>query len=125
MDFATQMPKGTFVRPVLGDDGKPIPKLDENGKDLKDDRGQPVYLAVSDVAGIQSDKLMGGLACKAGLWWAKSRGKPVYYCLDGINMDDVTNYKKVKNKAIEVFLIPAVRRSLPQGARRSHHDGRA
>jgi hypothetical protein len=91
-EFAARMPKGTFA-----DVAK-----DDSGAARKDAKGNEV--TVSDVAGIVPGKFMGGLACKAGLWWAKKEGKPVYYCLDGINMDDVTNYKKVKNKAIEDFI---------------------
>lgn len=79
-EFAAQMPKGTFARPGSG--GAEAP----------------------NEAGITPGKFMGGLACKAGLWWAKNENKPVYYCLDGINMDDVTNYKKAKNTAIEDFI---------------------
>jgi hypothetical protein len=55
-------------------------------------------------AGFMQGKFMGGLACKAGLWWAKEQKEPIYYCLDGINMDDVTNYKILKNTAIDDFL---------------------
>jgi hypothetical protein len=87
LEFAAQMPKGTFTRP----------DLDDKGDERKDS-------SVSEVAGIVPGKFMGGLACKAGLWWAKNEKKPVYYCLDGINMDDVTNYKKVKKEAIEDFI---------------------
>jgi len=82
LEFAAQMPKGTYARHDPDQEGK----------------------RVSEAAGIVPGKFLGGLACKAGLWWAKNKEKPVYYCLDGINMDFVTNYKKVKNKAIEDFL---------------------
>jgi hypothetical protein len=87
LEFAAQMPKGTFTRSAL----------DETGKARND-------VAVSQVAGVLPEKFMGGLACKAGLWWAKKENKPVYYCLDGIKMKDVIDYKKVKNKAIEDFI---------------------
>ena len=43
-------------------------------------------------------KFMGSFACTAGLWRAKNEWKPTY-C-----MADVTDYKKVKNKAIEAYL---------------------
>lgn len=81
-ELSAQMPKGTYTR--LGEDtnGKPI----------------------SDVAGYGADKLMNGMACKAGLWWAKKENKPIYYCLDGVDWKDVTDYKVVKNKAIEACL---------------------
>ena len=91
-EFAAQMPKGTFISP----------SLDDSGKARKDAKGKAI--AVSDVAGVGFDKFMSGIACKAGLWWAKNEKKPVYYCLDGINMDDVTNYKAVKNTAIADFI---------------------
>src|SRR5262249_42535273 len=68
LEFAAQMPKGTFARD----------KLEGRGKKR-----------VSEAAGIIPGKFMGGLACKAGLWWAKKEKKPVYYCLDGVDMDDV------------------------------------
>ncbi len=86
-EFAQMMPKGTAARPKLDDGG--TPKLDES---------------VSDAAGILPSGLMAGVACKAGLWWAKEDAAPVYYCLDGVNMADVTDYKKVKNRIIEDFI---------------------
>ena len=79
----TEMPVGTAVRPVPAKGGqKPF----------------------AEVAGVGAEKLMSGFACKAGLWWAKSQEKPVYYCLDGLEWDDVTNYKQLKNRAIEAAL---------------------
>ncbi|MFO0906360.1 MAG: hypothetical protein U0939_25365 [Pirellulales bacterium] len=90
-EFSKQLPKGAYADVVL----------DENDEPEK--RGDAT-LRLSDLAGIVPDKFLGGIACKAGLWWAKTEGKPVYYCLDGIHMEDVVNYKKVKNKAIEDFL---------------------
>jgi hypothetical protein len=85
IEFAAQMPKMAFTNTGNADPGN-------------------AEMALSDVAGIQAGKLGGGLACKAGLWWAKEERKPVYYCLDGIDMDDVINYKAVKKKAIEDFI---------------------
>ena len=73
LEFAAQLPKGTFV---------------DNARD----------------AGFFEGKFLGGLGCKAGLWWAKEQKEPVYYCLDGVDMADVTNYKKFKSTAIEEFL---------------------
>jgi hypothetical protein len=61
-------------------------------------------IALSDIAGIEKGKFASAMACKAGLWWAKEEGKPLYYCLDGIKMADVFNYKKVKNDAIKDFI---------------------
>jgi hypothetical protein len=86
-EFGQLMPKGTAARP----------KLDDGGAAKRNE-------SVSDAAGILPGGLMAGLACKAGLWWAKEEGAPVYYCLDGVNMADVTDYKKVKNKTIEAFI---------------------
>jgi hypothetical protein len=71
------------------------------------------YTSVSKKAGFEDGKFIGALACKAGLWLAKEQGEPVYYCLDGINMDDVTNYKKMKNAAIDDFL---------KGKNKKRHD---
>lgn len=88
-EMAVQMPKGAFgVGKALNDKGR-----------ARMDVGSP-----AEIAGIGSSKLMAGMACKAGLWWAKAEGKPVYYCLDGINMEDVTSYKELRNKAIEDFI---------------------
>jgi hypothetical protein len=86
-EFAVQMPKGTFIRSAK----------DASLQSLKDVR-------VADIAGILWKKFMSGLGCKAGLWWAKKEGKPVYYCLDGVHMKDVINYKAVKNKTIQEFI---------------------
>jgi len=79
-EWAGQIPKGTYAGPGADGPGK------------------------SDIAGVMPGKMVGGLACKAGLWWAQKENKPVYYCLDGIDMNDVINYKKVKNKAIQDFI---------------------
>ena len=87
-EFAAQMPKGMFNRFGADEDGEP----DADQKRL------------SEIAGIKAGPLAGGLACKAGLWWAKSQKKPVYYCLDGINIKDATDYKKLKNAAIDQYL---------------------
>jgi hypothetical protein len=84
LEFAAQMPKGTLARTIRDDAGK--------------------RRTVSELVGINHEAYMGGIACKAGLWWAKQKEKPVYYCLDGVNMDEATDYKKVKNKAIEQFI---------------------
>lgn len=81
-EMARQMPKGTLSRPS------------------KDDPTR----AVSDIAGTHFNKFMTSFACQAGLWMAKSEGKPVYYCLDGIEMEDVVNYKKAKYEAIDEYL---------------------
>lgn len=64
-----------------------------------------VQFDTASKAGIDPSPQGGGIACKAGLWWAKNNKQPVYYCLDGVKMEDVTNYKIVKNKAIEEFLL--------------------
>jgi hypothetical protein len=99
IEFASQMPKASFARQAL----------DETGKARKD-------TTVSALAGIApTGKFEGGLACKAGLWWAKKEAKPVYYCLDGVNMDDVINYKAAKNKAIDDYLDPSKREEGAQG----------
>ncbi len=95
IEFASQLPKGTFADPAL----------DASGKKQKAPEGSKrAFLTVSDIAGADPGKLMGGFACKAGIWWAKQQKEKIYYCLDGINMDDVCNYKRVKNAAIDDFI---------------------
>jgi hypothetical protein len=95
-EFAAQIPKGTYNRPALDTQGQKRP--------TKPGRPDPTDIGVSDIAGVHYNKFVNSFACKVGLWFAKNEGKPVYYCLDGIKMDDVIDYKKVKNKAIESFL---------------------
>ena len=85
LEFVEQMPKLAFGMPDSNDPGNST-------------------VALSDIAGVQPGKLGGGIACKVGLHWAKKENKPVYYCLDGIKMEDVTNYKETKKKAIEEFI---------------------
>jgi hypothetical protein len=58
----------------------------------------------AELGGLNAGKLMGGLGCKAGLWWAKENKKPVYYCLDGIRIEDALNYKVMRNNAIKANL---------------------
>jgi hypothetical protein len=81
---------------------KQMPKTSLAANAARDPARGPMPL--SDIAGIQPGKFKGAMACKAGLWWAKEEKKPLYYCLDGINMDDVANYKVLKNKAIKDFI---------------------
>ena len=81
-EYASQIPRATFIR---------------RSED-------PSFDFVSKMAGIDTNKFAGSFACKAGLWHAKQKKRPIYYCLDGIDMRDVADYKKVKNKAIEEFL---------------------
>jgi predicted DNA-binding protein YlxM (UPF0122 family) len=95
-EYVAQLPKATFARG----------KTTDTGKVSRRER-------VSDVAGLVNEALQGGQACKAGLWWAKQEGQPVYYCLDGIDMDEVADYKKVKNRAIREFIDAG---GQPQGA---------
>jgi hypothetical protein len=101
-EFSAQMPKGSLARPKLDDSGTPV-------------RGA----TLSEAVGVTSGGLVGGLACKAGLWWAKAEGRPVYYCLDGVNMTDVTDYKKVKNRTIEAFIAKGGK----QGGGETHNEG--
>ena len=49
-------------------------------------------------------KHMGALACKAGLWWAKEMKEPVYYVLDGIKMEQATDYKNYKSAQINQIM---------------------
>jgi hypothetical protein len=59
----------------------------------------------AEMSGIAPTKLMGGLGCKAGLWWAKEEGEKVYYCLDGLRMEQAVDYKRQKNDAINNHLL--------------------
>ncbi|MFL4468461.1 hypothetical protein ACERZ8_00720 [Tateyamaria armeniaca] len=88
--FAKQIPEGVISRQALTAQGATRPS------------GEAIEL--SDLIGIDSGKMMGMIACKAGLWAAKEEGKPVYYVMDGINMQDVVDYKKVQNQTIQEFL---------------------
>lgn len=87
-EFVRQVPRGSFTRAALDNTAAAGQKPD----------------SVSKLSGIDPGKFMGSAACKAGLWAAKINNEPVYYCLDGIKMDDVFNYKKVKYKAIEDYI---------------------
>lgn len=82
--FAQQVPKGSLARKSLDDPNN----------------------SISKISGVDEGKFMGAFACKAGLYNARDEGEPVYYCLDGIDMRDATDYKKVKYKAIEEYLDP-------------------
>ncbi|NMO53405.1 hypothetical protein HH310_19720 [Actinoplanes sp. TBRC 11911] len=64
------------------------------------------YLEKPAVMGKDQGKLLPSYACKTGIWWSLSQDppKPLYYCLDGINMSDVTNYKKYKTAQINTYL---------------------
>jgi hypothetical protein len=59
----------------------------------------------AEKSGLAATKLIGGLGCKAGLWWAKEQGEKVYYCLDGIRMEQAVDYKRQKNDAINNHLL--------------------
>jgi hypothetical protein len=87
--FAQQIPEGVLAREALTEDGHLRPS------------GGAIEL--SDLMGIDSGKYMGTIACRAGLWAAKDEGKPVYYVMDGINMQDVVDYKKVQHQTIEEY----------------------
>ena len=87
--FARQIPEGVLAREALTEPGQLRPS------------GGTIEL--SDLMGIDSGKFMGTIACKAGLWAAKDEGNPVYYVMDGINMQDVVDYKKVQHQTIEEY----------------------
>lgn len=94
LEFAARIPKGL------------------QGGDFTDVTGRTTQrsgetVRMSDVSGVGSSgeqSYLASVACKVGLWLAKEQDKPVYYCLDGVNMDDVINYKEVKNRAIAQFI---------------------
>jgi hypothetical protein len=75
-------------------------------------------LDVATAAGIEPGKMMGAFACKAGIWWAKDAPEnkepdPIYYCLDGINITDVINYKSFRRKQISAYLTDATGKEAP------------
>jgi len=86
LEYVTHMPKVEFVRQT------------------KDPQSATEKISLSNLAGVGDSKFMSSFACKAGLWSAKEQKQPVYYCLDGINMEDVVNYKKLRNEAINAYL---------------------
>lgn len=59
----------------------------------------------AEASGLAPTKLMGALGCKAGLWWAKEQGEKVYYCLDGLRIEQAVDYKKQKNDGINKHLL--------------------
>jgi hypothetical protein len=93
-ELAGQLPKLSSIQPSRDMGGWMVPTITD------DDR----RISIADQAGVHQSKLMGTVLCKTGLYAAKAQGDTVYYCLDGINLDDVVNYKKVKNLAISQFL---------------------
>lgn len=62
------------------------------------------YLAPPEQSGKDTSKRISTYACTIGLHWSAARGLPVYYCLDGLNMQDVVNYKRYKVKEINAYL---------------------
>src|SRR5262249_34681992 len=74
IEFAKQLPKGSMGRQGADGGASPLER-----------------------SGVGRDKFMNSMACKAGLWFAKKENKPIYYCLDGVKMEEVANYKKVRN----------------------------
>jgi hypothetical protein len=67
-------------------------------------QGPEAKVLTAALTGKDAGKMMGALACKAGLWWARQRREPVYYCLDGIDLDEVVDYKTFKTKLINTGL---------------------
>ncbi|MFI7641493.1 hypothetical protein [Nonomuraea sp. NPDC049400] len=68
--------------------------------DFLSKQGPEAKFLTAELTGKDAGKMMGALACKAGLWWARKKGEPIYYCLDGIDLDDVADYKTFKTKLI-------------------------
>jgi hypothetical protein len=56
------------------------------------------------VRGYAPGKYLGAGGCKVGLWWAQKQGTPVYYCLDGVNDEDVIWFKTRKTQHINDFI---------------------
>lgn len=75
----------------------------------------------AELSGRNEQKVMGAMACKAGLWWAlesEKRGnlQPIYYILDGLDINDVINYKSFKTKQIN----SVVDQRYPSGVERTY-----
>jgi hypothetical protein len=62
------------------------------------------YVEPTSRSGKAQAKLLTGYACTVGIHWSADRNIPLYYCLDGLNMDDVFNYKSYKVKEIDAYL---------------------
>src|SRR5581483_9356334 len=62
------------------------------------------FMEQAQQTGKNPGKLLPSFACKTGIWWARSQDRPLYYCIDGLNMQDVVNYKAFKTKAINGYL---------------------
>ncbi|MDX1945270.1 MAG: hypothetical protein SFU86_07675, partial [Pirellulaceae bacterium] len=99
LELAKQMPKGLFTSDYKDVTGNTPTITTQTSKGPETTNAR-----MSDVMGVDQNKYMSSFACKVGLWWAKEEKKPLYYCLDGINMDDAINYKIVKNAAIAEFV---------------------
>jgi hypothetical protein len=62
------------------------------------------FLDQPSETGKYPGKLLPSYACKTGIWWALSTNTPLYYCLDGLNMEDAIKYKAFKTKEINAYL---------------------
>lgn len=107
IEFAKRMPKGLIARDFVDVRGNTPQRPDPKFR-------LPQAVTMSDVMGVDQDKFLSSYACQVGLWSAKEQDKPVYYCLDGIDMKDVINHKEVKKRAIDEFIDNG---GQPEGAR--------
>jgi hypothetical protein len=62
------------------------------------------YQATAKASGKDQEKRLSTYACIMGLYWSASKNLPVYYCLDGLDPNDVVTYKRYKIKEIDGYL---------------------
>jgi hypothetical protein len=63
-------------------------------------------LELAKKRGLDPDKFMGARACKEGLHWAKENNDPVFYCLDGLDIENALDYRKVKHDRMRAGMEP-------------------
>src|SRR5262249_23215453 len=63
-------------------------------------------LELAEKRGLEPDKFMNAKACKEGLHWANEGEKkdPVYYCMDGLDIENALDYRKVKHDRMQAAL---------------------
>jgi len=90
-----------------GDIDKFIEQFETQCRSFLEALSQPTRLpkfATAAVGGQDYTKHLGSFGCQAGLHWAQKNGTPVYYCIDGVDFKDVTEYKRFKTRAINAYL---------------------
>jgi hypothetical protein len=106
-DFRKNVAEHPFEFMDYGDIEAFIAEFQAQCKTFLQALAQPTRLpkfATAAIGGQDYTKHLGSFGCQAGLYWAKKTGKPVYYCIDGVDFKDVTEYKRFKTKAINAHL---------------------